>query len=515
MKYALSKIIVAWFIVSVAVAPAYKVHLSSAWYPKKDDTLLASLAHYDHLAAQQYGSNLNGSQLRALVVPHAGYAYSGTVAAAAYRLIPQHFFKRIIILAPSHHVSFSGIGLPDAQYTSYKNVLGSLALDKKVLNALGKNSALCSQQAQAHDFEHAIFVQLPFIQYYCGDQVALVPLLVGNLSDQQVGQVAKMLFQYLDDRTLVLISSDFTHYGQAFSYEPFQGSPDVESKIFQLDSEAVLAIQNQSLATFDAFLSKTQATVCGRNAIRILLELEKQKAFGVVETYVVGYHTSSFGQKNPEHSVSYVSCVVSQQLVNELALEDMLTDYEKKLLLAIARTHIQTLVLHQSKPALLRVPGLLTKALSAKHGAFVTLYKNNFEHNDVLRGCIGTMVGNRPLYQVVYDMAQSAAFKDTRFSALTADELPLITIAISVLTDLQPIASYKDIVVGKDGVVLTKNNHSAVYLPSVATEQGWNLEQLLSSLSQKAGLSAQAWRDGATKYQVFQSCDFKEDKNVV
>lgn len=493
---------------------SYKIHLSSAWYPDKKADLLESLNECKQYAQQYYDMNLNPVKIRAIICPHAGIDYSGNVAAAAYRLLQKNYFRRVIILAPSHHAYFSGVGLPDKQYISYKNVLGSLDLDKKVLDGLSLDSSLCSYRAHAHELDHSINVQIPFIQHFCGKQCLLVPLLIGDVTTEQAEAIATLLATYIDPLTLIIISSDFTHYGKRFSYEPFKHTQQIADHICELDSSVVIQIQDQNLKEFDRVLQETKATICGRNPIKVLLALLKQKALGDIETYVVGYDTSALDEKNPEHSVSYVSCVFSNEQKQDLAEQDRLTGYEKGVLLSIARDCVNEVVLqsYDDKKSIV-IPGLLTKTLSELHGVFVTLYKMGQDGYKQLRGCIGTLIPNKPLYQEVYNMAAKAALHDARFNPVAAKELSYLDISISVLTDLKNISSYHDIVLDRDGVVLQNKGQSAVYLPRVAKEQGWNLEQMLSSLSQKAGLSISACKDKGTEFKVFQSCDFGEDKD--
>lgn len=493
---------------------SYKIHLSSAWYPFKKVDLLESLYKHEQLAQESYDMSLDPFKIRAIICPHAGFDYSGSVAAAAYRLLPKHYFKRIIVLAPSHHISFKGVGLPGKQYFSYKNTLGSVELDKKVLDALSIDASLCSDQAHAHELDHSINVQIPFIQYFCGKRSLLVPLLIGDVTLDQVEAIATLLRSYIDQSTLVIVSSDFTHYGKRFSYEPFKQEQNIIDHICELDSSVVAQIQDQNLRGFDQILQQTKATVCGRNPIKVLLALLEKKTLGDVETYVVGYDASALDQKNPEHSVSYVSCVLSNEQKRALSVQNYLTGYEKGLLLSIARDRVNqvALPLYNEKKGMV-VSGLLTKGLRELRGAFVTLYKMGQDGYEQLRGCMGALISHESLYKTVYDMAEQAALHDSRFKPVDLKELPYLNISVSVLTDLKKISSYRDIVLDRDGVVMEYKGRSAVYLPKVAKEQGWSLEQMLSSLSQKAGFSALAWKDVGAEFKVFESCDFGEDKD--
>jgi len=142
--------------------------------------------------------------------------------------------------------------------------------------------------------------------------------------------------------------------------------------------------------------------------------------------------------------------------------------------------------------------------MGCPRAAFVTLKKNS-----QLRGCIGDIFPRQPLYKSVIINAINAGVNDRRFLPVTGTECNDITIEISALTVPEPIASPDDIRIGVDGVVLSKDGQSAVFLPQVAPEQGWDVKQMLTQLSLKAELPADAWKEGAS-FLVFQAVVFGE-----
>jgi AmmeMemoRadiSam system protein A len=177
-----------------------------------------------------------------------------------------------------------------------------------------------------------------------------------------------------------------------------------------------------------------------------------------------------------------------------------LSQEHKKALLSFARKTIEQFLNSETIPPARGFDPILEN----RQGAFVTLKK----HGE-LRGCIGHMAEDLPLCQVVGMMALQAAFNDPRFTPVKLSELPEIEIEISVLTPSQKVKSPEDIVIGRDGVILRKDGRSAVFLPQVAPEQGWNIEEMLSHLSRKAGLSSDSWKKDAEFY-TFQAVAFSE-----
>jgi hypothetical protein len=183
----------------------------------------------------------------------------------------------------------------------------------------------------------------------------------------------------------------------------------------------------------------------------------------------------------------------------------LLTQEEKEALLAIARDTLETHVRGKDIPNPLAGKYPITDRLKRKSGAFVTLKKK-----EMLRGCIGYILPIAPLYESIQQNTINAAVHDTRFSSVSVEELPEIHIEISVLSEPLKIASYKEIKLGTHGIILKKGFHQAVFLPQVAPEQGWNVEETLSHLSLKAGLRIDAWKDPDTTFSVFTAEVFEE-----
>jgi AmmeMemoRadiSam system protein A len=177
----------------------------------------------------------------------------------------------------------------------------------------------------------------------------------------------------------------------------------------------------------------------------------------------------------------------------ELQQLDLVTPEEQETLLRLARTAIERAFRESTKEEPFDPKEFeLTETLHKPFGAFVTLTLD-----DNLRGCIGYITGRKALYQTILENARNAAFRDPRFTPLAADELPGIHIEISVLSPLEEVQP-KDVVVGRDGLVLSKEGYSGVLLPQVPVEYGWTREEFLDHLCRKAGLPRGSWRNGAT-----------------
>jgi hypothetical protein len=473
------------------------------WYPTDPQELSETLYDLDFQARLIFPSDMPTAPVRAMIVPHAGYHYSGDIAASAYQRLNRTLIKRIVVLAPSHQVPFAGIALPE--FDQYKTAIGSISIDQTMVQKLA-NNPLFSYNNGVYQTEHSFEMQVPFIIAYL-PHIPVIPLIVGTMTPEQIDEIATMLAPYITKQTLVIVSSDFTHYGPRFNYTPF--TDHISQRVTQLDSGALQTIQNFSLNQFLSYVDQTGATICGRNAIAVLLALIEKNALGAVTPELIAYKTSAQITTEQDDSVSYVSMIFCATQAKNVDAPT-LNAYEKRALLTLARdtlsasTQATADTLKKNIPDDLLLP-IKTKENTAARGAFVTLYKKG-----ALRGCIGRITSDKPLYQTVIDMTKAAAFEDSRFSPVTADELNDITITISVLTPAKPIASYNDIVLGRDGIILTNGAQSALFLPHVATEFKWDLPTTLTQLSEKAGLNPDAWKNKETTYQTFESIDFSE-----
>jgi AmmeMemoRadiSam system protein B/AmmeMemoRadiSam system protein A len=469
-------------------------HFSGSWYPADPQELRALLAKSEKEAAQQFAFSADAHNIRALIAPHAGYLYASLVATSVYRLIKGMQYDRIILLAPSHTQAFRGVIAPSA--SAYQTPLGTIPIDTAAIQNLIAQSPLFTQQDALFAREHAIELELPYTQFFLLT-TSITPLIVGSLSDAELVAVAAVLKKIITPRTLVVISSDFIHYGPQYDFTPFADHQLLRIK--QLDSAILWAIQKTDRADFMRIITQTNATVCGATPIAILLALIEQNAFGPVTTRLVSYDTSLRVTRGSDSLVTYAGLITTTDINNTT-----LSAYEKRSLLDYARAILENTFTKKGEATLLQP--IMTPSTAQKRGVFVTLYAPQRE----LRGCIGTVQPIKPIYQAVAEMARAAAFEDPRFPPVTAAELKNLSIEISILTEPRPIKSYKEIMLNKHGIILSNHGRSALFLPKVPQEFGFDLSQTLTELSKKAGLPADAWQQPDTTYQVFEAIDFAE-----
>lgn len=471
--------------------------LAGTWYSADADSLRAGIE--GDLEAAANTPPLPAVQ--ALLLPHAGYRWSGPTAACAVRQVRGRHYERVLVIGPSHYADLENCASLPA-FTHLRTPLGQVPVDLAFVERL-RLEPLFIDHPGASQPEHSVQIQVPLLQVAL-DAFALVPIVVGRLDARTADHMGRILAAMVDERTLVVASSDFTHYGSRYSYVPFAPSQD---GLRRLDMGAFDRIRNKDLAGFLQYCDTTGATICGRDAIAVLLAMLPPEArFEPLAYTTSGQLTGDFS-----NSVSYLAAAVVGSWPRAAPAPTALTApsaplsaQDEKALLALARATLEYAFAHRRVPEGQELGVPISPAMRQIRGAFVTL-----KSAGQLRGCVGEIQPARPLYRAVVAQAIHAAFGDRRFAPVQAAELPQLVLEISVLTPPRSVPSWRQIVIGRDGIVLQKDGRSAVFLPQVAGEQGWDLEQTLSQLAAKAGLPPDAWKAGA-HFLVFQATVFGE-----
>ncbi|UCE99548.1 MAG: AmmeMemoRadiSam system protein B [Planctomycetota bacterium] len=471
--------------------------LAGRWYPDVAEELRGQIAGFFQRAEVKPIDNII-----AFILPHAGYQYSGQTAAFGLKSNGREY-KRIVIIGPSHRVPMEEMfSVP--RVTHYETPLGQIPLDLEFIDKLLEYSVF-QNLPRTHENEHSVQIELPLLQY-CQDNFKLVPIVAGRCSEENINKAGAILRSLVDDGTLVIASSDFVHYGSNYGYVPFR--ENIPEQIKKLDMGAYEFIEAVDCKGFLEYRRRTGATICGYVPIAVLLSMLDKP----VKAELVKYATSGELTGNFTNSVSYLSVVFSGTWgslnpgIEPQASTSELTEEEKRRLLALARKSIAHFLQTRRVPQVSDLGITIDDRLKDPRAAFVTLKKDS-----QLRGCIGDIFPRQPLYKSVITNAIHASVNDRRFLPVTSDECGDITIEISALTAPEPVASPDKIRIGIDGVVLNKDGRSAVFLPQVAPEQGWDLNTMLTKLSLKAGLDADAWREGA-QFLVFQAIVFGEEE---
>lgn len=417
----------------------------------------------------------------AIIVPHAGYVYSGEVAASAYKQIdPKQKFERIFIIGSSHTTTFSGASV----YCNgnYETPLGTVQVDMELAKKLIAENKLLKCNPEAHLHEHSIEVQLPFLQYFLKTDLKIVPIIIGSSTNETAQNLAEILKPYLNEKNLFVISSDFSHY---------PGYNDAK-KVDQLTAEAIQTNNpSKLLATLENNYKRDidglSTSLCGWSSVLTLLYMTKK--LPEININLVQYKNSgdkTFGDKDRVVGYYAISFIQRKSAIESAGFS--LSNDEKKYLLKLAHETISEYIRKETVPKVDQ--SVLSPNLKKNCGAFVTIYKNG-----ILRGCIGRFDPDEPLWKVVQSMAVSAATRDYRFDQVLSAELSKLNIEISVLTPLKRIKSADEIILGKHGIYLKKGDKTGTFLPQVATQAGWSKEELLGHCAEdKAQFGWDGWK---------------------
>ncbi len=433
-----------------------KTKFAGSFYPEQSENLNKLIDSYKENRPIFFKS-------KAVIVPHAGYVYSGHAAVAGFQYLEQN--ENIFIIAPSHQEHFNNIAMPD--YSYFETPLGNLEVNNKLIEEISRNfpSIIANE---IFENEHSIEIQLPFIQnFFCphlqsasdfmknlkniGKKFKIIPILTG-ICDYRI--ISDIISKYWENSSFI-VSSDLSHY-----YNQIQCR--------QIDTYTATIIETGKLD----FLENYQA--CGIVGIKGLVDFANKNNLSLIRAEM---YNSGDISNDKEKVVGYGSWFVSPISKNEY-IKTYLSDYT----INVVKEAIYS-ILYEQEYIPRNIPSILTQ-----YGAsFVTLNLNN-----ELRGCIGSIYPTKPLIIDLIDNARNAAFQDSRFSPITKEEFENIEISISLLSSIERIyfKDEKDLLskIYPHGIIITERDKRAVYLP-VVWEKLPDKEIFLNSLKEKAGLS--------------------------
>jgi AmmeMemoRadiSam system protein B/AmmeMemoRadiSam system protein A len=434
-----------------------------------------------------------------IISPHAGYAYSGQVAAHAYSAVRGGDYDVVILIGPSHRAPVAAA----AVYTSgsFSTPLGSVPVDERLAEDIVSLGDDFADDPGAHVAEHSLEVQLPVLQRVLKD-FKIVPMVTRDLPPDRCEQLGRALAASVKGRKALFVgSSDLSHYpayddANRVDRETVESWKTMDLEAIYSKEEAMMRRPARNLAT----------TACGSSAV--MITMAACKALGADAVAVLNYANSGDVSGDKTEVVGYAAAAIykssgggagegpSREAVvrKPAAAGDggALGRADRKKLLSVARVSIDAVLRRRPLPDF----KLTESSLSGHQGAFVTLHRDG-----QLRGCIGRFTADEPLYKVVSQMAVAAATQDTRFPPVTLPELDKVEIEISVLSPLRKMGDVSELELGKHGIYVMKGPRGGCYLPQVADETGWSKEEFLRHCClEKAGLESDAWKKDADVY---------------
>ncbi len=464
--------------------------VAGGFYPADPKALTAMI---DDLLAHASPPPISDPIL-AMIAPHAGYQYSGPVAAYTYAELKGRKFSRVVVIAPSHFEAFDFTSIFDGD--AYATPLGTVPVDKAFAGQLVKMSSTMRLSSQGHTptakgAEHALEVQLPWLQRVLGD-FQLVPIVMGDQSyesSRALGVALAKMIQGSSD-TLILASSDLSHY------HPYDEAETIDHKTLN-------AIQAWDYFSMSQNFETRVWEACG--GAPIVAAMIAAERMGANQALLLKYANS--GDTTGDHSrvVGY-SAWALVKAPNQRAAQPpfALGNHEKSDLLALARKSVEYAVTEKKA---YEPPAPSSQSLNQERGAFVTLKKSG-----ELRGCIGYTAAVKPLYMTVRDTATLAALRDTRFQPVSPWELNQLNYEISVLSPLRRVRDIREIKVGEHGLLMKNGTYEGLFLPQVPVEEKWDRQTYLDETCGKAGMPAKCWKDENTDIFMFTAVVFGETK---
>lgn len=447
---------------------------AGSWYDSNPDSLSRQLDNY----LLQAETTVPTEGIVGLIAPHAGYIYSGRIAAHAYRLVYGKDYDTVVIIGTAHRYGFRGCSIYPKG--GYETPLGVASIDESLASAISEASGF-KFIPNAHAQEHSVEMQVPFIQRVL-PEAKIVPIVMGDPSKKTISSLAEAFAETLiGKKVLVVASTDLSHF---FAKE----------KAKTVDAGTLSLIESMDTETIIKKMGQRENIMCGGGPVAAVLlyakEMEAPKVriveradssqAGGDESRVVGYAAAAvYTGRSADHSFS-------------------LSPEEKTNLIEIARITLERYVRFNE----IYNPETTHTKLLSKKGAFVTLKKEG-----ELRGCIGFIESVLPLYQTIVQATIYAASKDARFPPVSSSELKDIEIEISVLTSPERIDDPQEVEVGKHGLIIAKGNQRGLLLPQVPVENRWSRVTFLRQACQKAGLPKDAWKSGADIY-IFEAIVF-------
>ena len=465
--------------------PARKPVVAGSFYPDKFEELAGEIDNF----LQKTNTVSQDGKLKILIVPHAGIVFSGQTAAWGFKQIEGKNYKKIYLLGVSHKSLFNNAIIYDKG--KWETPFGQSEIDE-ITSAKFLNPEFAENNNDGFNEEHGLELELIFLQRLLKN-FKIIPILLGQTSKGTLDFLAETISNNFDDETLLVVSTDLSHY------------PDWETAN-KVDNQTIGAILSGSVDIFNKTLQdiavknylNLDTCVCGKDAVEVALIVANKLKINLFSK--IFYENSGDISGDKTRVVGYTA-IGGWKEDEKINIEYLDSESKNETLSIVRKTLTEFL---STKKVLDIYPK--NKILTENLGAFVTLKKNGN-----LRGCIGLFEPDFPLYEVLQKMAIAAATQDNRFTPVEKDELKDIKIEVSIMTPKRKIEDWKTIELGKHGVLIKKGLNTGTFLPQVATETGWDLDEFLNQLCvQKAGLQLGCYKDPNVEIYIFEAQIFSE-----
>src|SRR3989339_16280 len=460
--------------------------VAGAFYPANADTIKKWINEY---LSPDEPLEIKGDII-GLVVPHAGYVYSGWVAGKAYRELKDRKYDAVIVISPSHTIAFRGASVfkGDAYVTPIGIAKVDLELSKEIANVFPD----VKYSLDGHDWkggrsEHALEVQIPFLQIVQSG-VPIVPIVMGSQDFETTDALVKAIVKSvkkLNKKVLLVASSDLSHFHNQKQAE-------------KIDSPLVEAFSKLDYFKMAMNLYQDKWEACGGAPITVVMSVAEQLGANSAHSFLYATSaTSPYTATDSSRVVGYFSGALYNDNSGQLKILPELNEKDKKVIMDYAKKSVRSTVLNTSIDI---DEKQFSDRLNDEYAAFVTL-----KEEGMLRGCMGQTFTTSSLLNSVIEAGRLAASRDPRFSPVSEKELDKLEYEVTILLRMKKILNPEEIEIGRDGVYLRMENSGALFLPQVAPEQKWNRTELLENLCRKARLPMDAYKSTKAELYVFQA----------
>ncbi len=444
---------------------AFSLHPFFKYHPEnKDEFIKIFRANFNGF---QYYSEFVGEPT-IIISPHATYQYSGKVAAKTFNLIKGDY-KLIIILGPPHYQYFRGFAVYSGEYL--KSPLGIIKTDSDEVLKIKKSIFTVFLNKELFYEEHSINIQLPYIQETFKD-VKILPIIIGDTKKDELKLLAKYLIKLLKrKKALLLISTDLSHYHKL-------------NVAKEIDENTIKVLENKKPDTFLRLKQFDKVEACGWRALYVGMYMAKKMK---LEFFPVSRGYSSDFDGNKERVVGYFSGLYYKKKKLKIHKD------EKEEIFKI----VKNTILKKKDKVLISSENSI---FNRRFGVFITLKKNG-----KLRGCMGNIISNTPLYKTLKRISVLSAFEDPRFEPLKSDKIKNLEINVSLIFNLRKLYNIKNLKLGEDGLLIIKGEKRGVLLPEIPALFRWDRKEFLENCCLKADLQKKCWKNKKTKIYIFNS----------
>ncbi|AXK60267.1 AmmeMemoRadiSam system protein B [Candidatus Chromulinivorax destructor] len=447
-----------------------------------------NLSYFHQVSLQKYRLPSFYSPISIVAVPSCHDAHAHYLTSAVYQSISKHLVDHVILILQSEDHVFHGVALPTHRAVEKIFIHNTLHTDS--IEQLSEHVLFHYYDAVYHAPKN-LELQLAYMRYYFDAKTLITPVIMGQVTDENLVEIADQLAQIANEKTLIVVAVNIKSNQNVAAQSAFHQQSQLE--MYASDTSVIQAIQGVPAGNNDI----STGCLYGKYGYILLLKLLQLEKYSNVNSHFVGYDQSEQRQLQQ----SYAAFVYEQNKAK--GYKNYIGYYEQQQLIGIAYDALHELF----EPCKVKKSHMISYEMTQPHGAFVSLYAMS-DHGTLLRGCMGVMTCQEPLSEIIAEMAKQAATLDHRFYVLKYQELKSTMVSISLVTNLTQVTDFSTIH-QSDGIIFEYGDCSAVTFGSKDFHDTWSYQHVLTDLCFQSSVAAQSWQQPDAKIFTFNSIDFQ------